>query len=262
MKTAVFLKPVAAPVQTESEVIADRGKAELTPNPADLNALEAALKLKDTVGGSVTVVSMAPKMAEGMLRRVCAMGADRLVMLSDTAFAGSDTYMTAFTLKSAVEKLGGFDLILCGRRTTDGETGQVGPETAALLNIPCATNCVEIKVLDGALLCRRMLEEECWTVRLKLPALISVYNSVNSPRLPSLLGIRKASEMPVLKFDAGALGFEPEKCGLAGSFTRVCCATMRPFEKRRPTQTTADKDGIDLMLKMIRHVRMRAGDKT
>ena len=139
MNIAVFIKQVPADgsVKTGADHTLQRDSAAKMINPADLNAVEEGLCIKDEIGGSVTVLSMGPASTESMLRQTAAMGADQLCLINDPAFAGADTYATAKTLSKAVEYLGGFDLLICGRRSIDGETGQVGPELAALLNIPC-----------------------------------------------------------------------------------------------------------------------------
>jgi len=114
----------------------DRRSAKLEPNPFDLNALEAAVRIKEQAGGSVTVLSMGPPQAEDALRDAVARGADRIILMTDQAFAGADTWATSNTLVGGVKKLGEFDIILAGEKTVDGDTGQVGPEIGEWLGIP------------------------------------------------------------------------------------------------------------------------------
>lgn len=148
MKILVCVKQV--PDTTEVKLSADytleRDFVAQVMNPADESALEKGLALRDAHGGSVTVLTMGPKRAEGMLREALSRGADHAVLLTDPAFAGADTLATARALKAAFETLGGFDVVLCGRRAVDGETGQVGPMLASLLDIPCIPNAMDARV--------------------------------------------------------------------------------------------------------------------
>ena len=148
MKILVCAKqvPDTANVRFGKDYTLQREGAARVTNPADESALELGLCLRDAAGGRVTVLTMGPKPAESMLREALSRGADEAVLLCDPAFAGADTLATARTLAAAAQYLGGFDLILCGRRAADGETGQVGPMLAALMNLPCVTNALEAQV--------------------------------------------------------------------------------------------------------------------
>jgi electron transfer flavoprotein beta subunit len=253
MNICVFVKQVPSESKVtpgDNTTLRRDGVAHVI-NPADLNALEEALRIKDQVGAYVTVCTMGPASSETMLRHVGAMGADRLCLISDTAFAGSDTYATARTLSYAVKRLGDFDLFLCGRRTIDGETGQVGPELAALLDIPCATNCVSIMFNnDASMICRRMLEKAHETWCLPLPALVTVYNSINAPRLPSILGLRHAKNLAIMRLTAADLGLYPSECGLRGSPTQVVHITTKTIGKRTPVFMTSP-NGISATLDIV-----------
>jgi electron transfer flavoprotein beta subunit len=256
MNIAVFIKQVPADgsVKTGTDHTLQRDSAAKMINPADLNALEEGLSIRDEIGGSVTVLSMGPASTESMLLQTAAMGADQLYLINDPAFAGADTYATAKTLGRAVEILGGFDLLICGRRSIDGETGQVGPELAALLDIPCMTNCVSLKVGDNAIFCRRMLEKEYQEWQLSLPALVTVYYGINAPRLASIRGLRRIKNMEVKKLTAEDLKLSAEECGLKGSPTRVVHVTARPFGKRSPQRFDL-KTGISPALTLIQQAQ-------
>ena len=235
MNIAVLIKQVpvlSVNIGVNSDNTIKRSGVENMVNPADLNALEEALRIKDEKGASVTAITMGPRSAESVLKHAASMGADRLYLISDKAFAGSDTYATAKILSRAISYMGGFDIIFCGRRSVDGETGQVGPELAAFLDIPYTTNCVSIKTDDKNIVCRRMLETEFQKVSFSMPALITVYNSINSPRLPSISGIIKAKKMPVCILDINELGMSKKECGLVGSPTVVKRIIAKKFEKR------------------------------
>lgn len=152
-------------------------------NPEDLNALEMALSLKDKYGGVVTVLTMGPMQATQVLREALYRGADRVVLLSDRKFAGADTQATSYTLKCAIEKLGGFDLVFCGRQAIDGDTAQVGPQVAEKLGIPQITYAESIIEMRGEeIIVRRAFDLGTELVSCVLPALLTVVSSANQPR--------------------------------------------------------------------------------
>lgn len=191
-------------------------------NPLDLYAIEAALRLKEARGGTVTVISMGPPKAETSLRDALAMGCDQAVLLSDRKFGGSDTWATAYTLSLAIEKLAPFDLVICGERATDGETGQVGPGIAASLDLPLVTYVSQVvEAGDDFMRLERMIEggrEQVWS---PLPLVLTVLKDVGNPRLGTVrskLAARKA-EIPIWGPDD--VGTKEEWIGLKGSPTRV-----------------------------------------
>ena len=152
-------------------------------NPEDLNALEMALSLKDLHGGSVTVLTMGPLQAAEVLREALFRGADRVVLISDRKFAGADTQATSYTLKCAVEKLGQFDLVFCGRQAIDGDTAQVGPQVSEKLGIPQITYAEAIiEVQDNDIVVRRAFELGTELVICQMPCLLTVVGSANRPR--------------------------------------------------------------------------------
>jgi electron transfer flavoprotein beta subunit len=163
-------------------------------NPEDRNAVEAALCLRQEHGGTVTAVTMGPPQAEEALAEVLAMGADKGVLLTDRAFAGSDTLITAFTISRAIMRLGRFDLILCGRQAIDGDTAQVGPQLAGFLGLPQITYAEKISLDGNSIIVSRGLEDCTEYVRVELPALITVTSEINQPRYPSLYNIQSACD--------------------------------------------------------------------
>jgi len=192
-------------------------------NPEDKNALEEALSLVAPVNGTVTVLSMGPMQADYALREALAMGAHEAVLLSDRAFAGADTWATSYALAKAVEKLGDFSLILCGRQAIDGDTAQVGPELAEHLDIPHVTYVRRIVSLDEkCVVVERALEDGYEVVECTLPALLTTLKELNVPRYPSAGGIVTAFEQKkVALWTAEAVGADPAKIGLKGSPTQV-----------------------------------------
>lgn len=190
-------------------------------NPYDVHALEAALQLREQHGGRVTVITMGPPQAEEALREAIALGADDVRLISDRAFAGSDTWATAYTLSRAIEKLGG-ELILCGKQAIDGDTAQVGPEIAEFMNIPHVAYVRKIEaVTDGTIRVQRMMDEGYDVVEAPLPVLLTVVKELNVPRLPSLRGKMAAKKAVVERMDLASLGADERDVGLKGSPTQV-----------------------------------------
>ncbi|MGC8826624.1 MAG: electron transfer flavoprotein subunit beta/FixA family protein [Anaerolineae bacterium] len=194
-------------------------------NPFDTYAIEEALRLKEQFGGKVTAISMGPPQAIEVLKEAVAMGCDDAILLSDRAFAGSDTWATAYTLSQAIRRLGEFDIILCGRQAIDGDTGQVGPGIARQLKINQLTYVCKIQHIDfekREIRVERLLEEGREVVESRLPALLTVVKDINQPRYPTFKGIRRASRMEYPIWTAKDLeGANPAFFGLDGSPTRV-----------------------------------------
>jgi len=191
-------------------------------NPFDTYALEEGIRLKERFGGKVTVVSMGPPQAEEALKEAISLGADEAILLSDRAFAGADTWATAFTLGAAVKKIGQFDIIVCGRQTLDGDTGQVGPELCEMLGIPFVGYVSKIEEIgNGKMKVQRLIEEGHEIIESPVPAVISVTKEINVPRLPSLRGIMKAKNATVTVWKLADLGVDAGSVGLAGSSTKV-----------------------------------------
>jgi electron transfer flavoprotein beta subunit len=191
-------------------------------NPFDLYALEEGLRVKDAKGGAVTVLTMGPPQAEEALREALGFGADGAVLLSDRAFAGADTWATALTLAKAIEKMGGADLILTGKQAIDGDTAQVGPMLAAILNIPFASWARKVSFkAEGKVEVERLLDHGYDAVEVALPALISVVKEINEPRVPSFKAKLKAKKEPIPVWGLADLGLNAAEVGLAGSFTQV-----------------------------------------
>jgi electron transfer flavoprotein beta subunit len=191
-------------------------------NPLDTYALEEGLKLKERYGGKVTALSMGPPQAVEALREAISMGIDEGILLSDAALAGSDTWATAYALAAAIKKLGQADLIICGRQTTDGDTGQVGPELAEMLKLPIVTYVSKIEeIASGRMRVQRLIEEGHETIESPVPAVITVVKEINVPRLPSLRGMTKAKGATIPIWTIKELGVDPGMVGLAGSATKV-----------------------------------------
>ena len=165
---------------------------------------------------------MGPPQADAALREAVSLGADEVVLLSDRAFGGADTWATAYTLSLAVRKLGDADLVILGKQTLDGDTGQVGPEMAEMLELPFVAYVSEVRSAeDGKITVRRLTEEGHEIIEAALPAVITVSKEINVPRLPSLRGKMKAKSIEITTWDKAALSAEDENVGRNGSPTRV-----------------------------------------
>jgi electron transfer flavoprotein beta subunit len=225
MKIIVCIKQVPETQEVRLDPVTHTLKREgvaAMVNPFDLYALEEALRLKDARGAQVTVLTMGPPQAESALREALGYGADAAVLISDRAFAGADTWATALTLARAIEKLGGADLIFTGKQAIDGDTAQVGPMLATVLDIPYAAWARKLTFgEDGALTVERLLDHGYDAVGVSLPALVTVVKEINEPRVPSFKAKLRARKEPIPVWGLAELGLQPEEVGLAGSFTQV-----------------------------------------
>lgn len=192
-----------------------------TINPYDKYALEAALRLREEYGGKISAISMGPPQAADAIRETYSRGVDAGYLLTDSSFAGADTLATAYTLAAGIRKIGRFDLIICGKQAIDGDTAQVGPELAELLDIPQVAYVRKIGISEGLLIVERELEGRFEKIELSLPALFTVTNEVGELRSPSLKEVLKAKNREVVRWGAEDLGVERDRIGLSGSATRV-----------------------------------------
>jgi electron transfer flavoprotein beta subunit len=191
-------------------------------NPFDMYAIEEALRLKERFGGKIMIVTMGPPQADAALREAISMGADEGYLVCDRAFAGSDTWATSYTLAGAIKKLGQFDLIICGKQASDGDTAQVGPGISTHLNIPQVTYVKKVEeATDKLMRVERMLEEGFEIIETSLPALLTVVKEINEPRIPSLKGLMRAKNAKITLFTQKELDLDPQQIGLCGSPTQV-----------------------------------------
>jgi electron transfer flavoprotein beta subunit len=225
-------------------------------NPLDLYAIEIALQLKEEHGGKVTVISMGPKNAEKAIREAISMGCDDGVLISDRAFAGSDTWATSYALSKAISKNGHFDLVITGVRATDGDTGQVGPGISAFLDLPLATYTSAIKEINNdKITIERLTEEGYETLRLPMPCLLTVVKEISYPRLPTLRGKQKARSREMAIWGADDLNVDKTVVGLDGSPVKVVKIT-RPKVTRNgkiidTTKGIDAKDAVNELLKFL-----------
>jgi electron transfer flavoprotein beta subunit len=223
MHAIVFIKQVPDTQELQVDFgagVIKRDGVPLVVNPFDEFAIEEAVRLKEKHGGNVTAVTMGPASADEALRTALAMGCDGAVHLFDEAFDGGDTWATANVLAKAAEKVGDYDVLFFGKATFDGDTGQVAPRVAALLEVPMLNFVAKINDINfdaKTVEVERLLETGREVVRAPLPAVISVVKEINEPRYPSLMGIRKAKKVEVPTWDAAAMGLDAGSVGAAGS---------------------------------------------
>ncbi|HDI02466.1 MAG TPA: electron transfer flavoprotein subunit beta/FixA family protein [Ignisphaera sp.] len=257
MHIVVLVKPTPDIEKVRFDVergVVDRSSAELEINPLDLYAIEIAVRIKEKLGGTVTAISMAPPHGEKALRDAIARGVDRAILLTDRRFAGADTLATSYTLASAIKKLGHFDLIVCGEKSVDGDTGQVGPEVAEHLGIPHASYVVEVKEVEkDRIVVVSDLGNAYYLLKLKLPALISVTKEVAIPRKPKFKDVLRARKAMIEVWRADDLKdiIDLNRIGLMGSPTRVVKAYYA-FEKGREGIVVKGEEGIRKFIELLK----------
>ena len=221
-------------------------------NPFDTFAIEEALCLKEKFGGKVTVLTMGPQQAVEALKEALAMGADQAILLSDRAFAGSDTWATAYTLALAIRKLGAFDIILCGKQAIDGDTAQVGPEIAEFMNIPHISYIRKVvDVASDRLVVQRLMDDGFDVVESTLPVLLTAVKELNVPRLPSLKGKMAAKKAEIRKMSAADIKAGENDLGLKGSPTQVRNIFAPEAKKDRKMLEGTAEEKVDTLVKEL-----------
>lgn len=224
-------------------------------NPFDLNAIEAAIQIKEEVGGKVTALTMGPPQAETALREAVSMGVDEVVLLSDRAFAGSDTWATSYTLAKAIKKLGA-DIIFCGKQAIDGDTAQVGPETAEFLDVPHISYIRKIEeVRDSSIRVQRMMDEGYDVVESSLPVLLTVVKELNQPRMPSLRGKMAAKKAEIKTMGMADIEAEENSLGLKGSPTQVKNIFAPETKAERKMIDGTPEEQVDKLVNELRGIK-------
>jgi electron transfer flavoprotein beta subunit len=245
MQIIVCLKPVPDPKHWKNltidpilKVLVREGMPNVI-NPLDRNALEEALIIKEKEGGEVILLSMAPLFCLSVLREGLAIGGDRAVLLSDHAFAGSDTLATSYILSEAIKRLAPFDLILCGNDTIDGGTGQVGPQISQILGIEGINSICKVeKILEEkgknrSFIVRRKMEHGYLRMEVKLPVLLSMVRESNHPRYATFMGILEAEKKEIQVWSGNNLDIDSSRIGLTGSPTKMSNLFMPELKRRR-----------------------------
>ena len=250
MKIIVCVKQVpdtSGKVAVNPDGTLNRASMAAITNPDDLNAVEAALVLKEQTGAELIVVSMGPPPAEGMLREVMARGVDRAILVSAREFGGSDTYATSQILAAAIDKIGvdKDDIVMCGRQAIDGDTAQVGPQIAEKLGLPQVSYAAEITKEGDTITVKRMLEDGYMTIKVKTPCLITCIKELNTPRYMSVGGIYECYAKPYEIFDYNTLKDHPfidkDTIGLSGSPTNILTSFTPPQKGAGMMLEGADK---------------------
>ena len=254
MKIIVSIKQVpdtSGKVAVNPDGTLNRASMQTITNPDDMNAVEAALKLKDETGCKVIVITMGPPPAAGMLRELMAMGADEGILVSAREFGGSDTYATSQILAAAISTIGieEDDIIMCGRQAIDGDTAQVGPQMAEKLHLPQITYAADIKKEGKTGTVKRMLEDGYMTIKTQTPCLITCIKELNEPRYMSVGGIFGCYEQPYEVLDYNALKddplIDPSTIGLMGSPTNILTSFTPPQKGAGMMLEGADKATCD-----------------
>ena len=284
----VLVKQVPDTANISGEAMRDDGtvnRAALPAifNPEDLNALEMALQVKEQHGGHVTVLTMGPPRASEVLREALYRGADQVILLTDKKTAGSDTLATSYALKCAVERVGDYDLVFCGRQAIDGDTAQVGPQVAEKLGLPQITYAESIQSLEGdEIVVQRAFPLGTETVKCVLPCLLTVVGSANQPRPPSARRMM-ARKLAATPFEYAALlekwpefeteealgrylaerdlkitvwsgedvGVDYDKVGLGGSPTKVLHVESVVLETGGSKEFPPNPDGVAVLVQEL-----------
>ena len=262
MKIIVCIKQVPDTSEmkfdTESKTIIRDGVENIV-NPFDLYAVEEALRIKENNEGThITALTMGPPSAESALKEVISMGVDDAILISDRAFAASDTWATSYALSQAIKKINEYDLILFGKQAIDGDTAQVGPGVAEFLNIPQITFIKKIEELNNdKIIAERAVEDGFEIIETKLPCVLTCIKELNEPRLPSLRGKMKAKKVEIPIWSAADINADIEKIGFKGSPTRVVKAFAPSIEKENIILNDEHQEtNVDALIKLIRDKKL------
>ena len=260
MKIIVCVKQVpdtSGKVAVNPDGTLNRASMQTITNPDDMNAVEAALKLKDATGCKVMVVTMGPPPAAGMLRELMAMGADEGVLVSAREFGGSDTYATSQILAAAISTIGveEDDIVMCGRQAIDGDTAQVGPQIAEKLHLPQVTYAADIQKDGNTVTVKRMLEDGYMTIKVQTPCLLTCVKELNDARYMSVGGIMECYNKPLEIYNYETLKDDPlidvDTIGLKGSPTNVYKSFSPPVKGAGMMMEGADKATVEKLVSIL-----------
>lgn len=225
MRIIVCIKQVPGTNEVKMDPVTNTIIRENVPaiiNPFDTYAIEEAVRIKEKFGAEVYGLSMGIPAASEMLREAISLQIDKAMLLTDRKFAGADTLATSYTLSKGVEKIGDYDLIICGKQATDGDTAQVGPSLAKTLGIAYATNISKIiEIKKDFMHCMKITDDGYEEIEIKLPALITVVKEINMPRLPSIKSMKRATKLEIEAVTFNDLKADESRLGLKGSPTQV-----------------------------------------
>lgn len=190
-------------------------------SPFDEQAVEAALRIKDAQGGKITVISLGTNLLRDVVKKPLSMGADELILLEDEAFTEGDSWSIAYALAKAIEKIGEYDIIFCGRQASDWDSGQVGTGIAEILGLPNVTVAKKIDVTDGKARVERVIADGYEVLETSLPAVITVSNELGEARYPTMKGIMTAKKKEPVVWKPADVGVDPSEIGAAGRHTKL-----------------------------------------
>jgi electron transfer flavoprotein beta subunit len=229
MNIIVCVKQVVDPEAPPSSFKIDASTNKVVPPPGvppvistfDEYAVEAALLIKEAVGGKVTTLSLGVNLLRDVVKKPLAMGADELILLEDPAFADGDSWSTAYALSMAIKKIGQYDLVLCGRQAADWDAGQVGSGIAELLGLPSVTIARKVEAADGKVRVERVIPDGYEVIEVSLPALVTLSNEHPTPRYPNLKGIMAAKKIEPIIWKLADIGVDPSQIGANGRKSKL-----------------------------------------
>lgn len=260
MNILVCMKQVPDSSQVEVDPVTGvlkRNGVESKMNPYDLYALETALRIREKCGGSITALTMGPGQAAGIIREAFAMGADHGVLISDRKFGGADVLATSYTLSQGIKKSGNFDLILCGKQTTDGDTAQVGPELAEWLLVPSLSNISKIaEIKSHSLVVEMDMTHDIEVAEIKYPCLLAVDKDIFIPRLPSYVKKQETKDREIKVITLEDMEDREEKhYGLNGSPTQVQRIFPPQVNRHRETWSGDGKELTDQLFHKLKELK-------
>ncbi|MFC1591092.1 electron transfer flavoprotein subunit beta/FixA family protein [Thermodesulfobacteriota bacterium] len=257
MRIIVCMKQVPDPSASSSGTTVDvEAKRVILPqgtppvlSPYDENALEAALRVKDSLGATVTVISAGWRLAKTVLRKSLAVGADELILLEDRAFEKLDSYATAHLLAAAIREAGEYDLILCGRQAADTDAGQVGSGIAEILKIPCITAACKLELSNGKVLVERVVSDGTEEVEAPLPAVVTASSELGEMRYPGVKEIMAAQKVRITVRKEQELGVDVSQMKSL-NLVSLAAPSGRQAECRFIEAETPEEAGAQLALKV------------
>lgn len=252
MKIVVCVKQVPDTTEVRLDPVTNTLIRDGVPsiiNPDDKAGIEAALRLKEQVGGTVTIVSMGPPQADVALREALAMGADEAILLSDRAFGGADTWATSSTIAAALKKLD-YDVIITGRQAIDGDTAQVGPQIAEHLGLRQVSYVEDIKVDGEALIVKRKFEDRSYLLRVKTPVLLTALSELNTPRYMTIRGVYEAYAKEIKVWGLKDLEdtIDTANIGLKGSPTKVRKSFTKQAKGAGEKYNVSDDEAVQIII--------------
>jgi len=229
MNMIVCIKQVLDPEAPPASFKIDPSSNKVVPSPGvspvispfDEQAVEAALRIKDTKGGKITAISLGINLLRDVVKKPLAMGVDELILLEDEAFIEGDSWSTAYALAMAIKKIGDYDLIFCGRQAADWDAGQVGSGIAEILGLPSVTVAKKVDITNGKARVERVIADGYEVIEVSLPALITVSNELGEARYPTIRGIMAAKKKEPIVWKPADIGVEVSQIGAAGRRTRL-----------------------------------------